>query len=218
MSTRCLPTHWTPRLDGTWAPILLIFALNLTPSAGAPAGGATCTATKATSGAHVETIGVHASLDVPAGTLQQAFEIWDHCRDFGFEMPEFSNGAMTSQRLVVRYHRAGKIVGHCGMIQGSLVTVFAFAYDERGKAFSCGPPAVVLAHEIGHFLGLLDSPAHRACRNHLMAAVPPHNAGERTVDREICAAVNTLWQAALESPRQRGLDGPSIRSAADQRE
>lgn len=203
MSTRRRRTHRSRPVHRAPAPVLLMLTLNLTPFAGAPVAGTDCTVTKPRSGATEASLGFSVPERLPAGALEGALAIWERCREMGFDIPELGPAAPGRQNLVVHYERNSESFGRCGMIQGSVITIYRFAWDEHGTALDCGPPAVNLAHEIGHFLGLRDAYPTWECWPNLMAGVSTRRGGHRTVNREICAAVSGLWKEALEPSRRK---------------
>jgi hypothetical protein len=82
--------------------------------------------------------------------------------------------------------------GVCGTFKAASITIWSFTVS-NGKARSCGPVARLIAHELGHVLGLGDAPARRECSNHVMS---PIWADKLLIDRalpgecEIVAAAN----------------------------
>lgn len=188
------------------APALTILSLLISLSLAERAFASSCTSTKAFSRAQGTSVGLRVPAGAPVGLLEDAVEIWDRCRDFGFAVPDLWPGSEGSQDLVVLYRPTGNVSRRCGLIRGTVIELFGVALDEHHRPQFCGPPAITLAHEIGHFLGLRDAPL--GCYPHLMAPIPRHGTAERRVDREICAAVSGLWRVARElAPGRSGADG-----------
>lgn len=206
MSNRRIPTRKSSHHRRSSTQVLLFLTLLVTPFLASPAARAACTTTKRTSEASTSTMALHAFNDVPTSDLEGAVAIWNHCRNYGSELPQLRVEGTADQTLVVRYRQVSDAVGRCGMISGDIITVYANARDELGRTLHCGPRAVNLAHEIGHYLGLRDASADRECRHHIMTGVARRDAGLRTVDPEICAAVSELWQVAFGSGASGSLD------------
>jgi len=82
--------------------------------------------------------------------------------------------------------------GVCGTFKAASITVWRFTIRDY-KVWSCGPVARLIAHELGHVLGLGDAPERRECCNHIMSPIWPD---KLLIDRalpgecEIVAAAN----------------------------
>jgi len=60
--------------------------------------------------------------------------------------------------------------GVCGTFNAASIKIWGFTF--RGnKVVSCGPAARLIAHELGHVLGLGDAPERRECSTHIMSHI-----------------------------------------------
>ena len=136
-----------------------------------------------------ESIGLVYGADVPAGVVRQAIALWQGCGGYASSFPAFRDGAAGTRVLRVRFELASGNA-RCGGFRGQEIVIFAWAID-HGRRRSCGPPAVNLAHELGHALGLADAPA--ACAGHIMAAADPARPRARAVRADECRLAEAHW-------------------------
>jgi hypothetical protein len=60
--------------------------------------------------------------------------------------------------------------GVCGTFNAASIRIWRFTLH-RNEVISCGPVARLIAHELGHVLGLGDAPELRECSNHIMSRI-----------------------------------------------
>ncbi|MEO8504397.1 MAG: hypothetical protein ABI609_10915 [Acidobacteriota bacterium] len=145
-----------------------------------------------------ETIGLVADGSLPPGTIEQALTRWSSCGAMGSAFPVFSTTSPGQSTVTVRYIAASSQDGRCGFFAGHQVVLFAAAVDRRGRTVRCAPPAVNLAHELGHVLGLVDAPNAPRCRGFIMAGDDPRPGAQRDVRPEECQAANDHWRTPAE--------------------
>lgn len=100
----------------------------------------------------------------------------------------------------VQLRRSNPSGPQCGWFRGRDIVVYRFATGERGRALHCGDPALVLAHEIGHALGLGDVDAI-VCPHSIMATIHSGNRHARRVGPQDCSAVAVAWTRPTEESR-----------------
>ena len=160
-----------------------------------PAAAQTCVA--AQPGVQLgDTIGLVADRGLPPGTIEQALARWSACGAIGSTFPVFSTTTQGQSTIAVRYLAASSQDGRCGFFAGRQVVLFAAAVDRFGRAVRCAPPAVNLAHELGHV-----STARRAERPALPRLPWPATTSVRSRTRgqlEECQAANDHWRTPAE--------------------
>jgi hypothetical protein len=112
----------------------------------------------------------------------------------------------------VEIRRSNPSGSQCGWLRGRNLVVYRFAM-ERGRALYCGDPVLVLAHEIGHALGL-DDVDPESCPRSIMATIHPGNRNSRLVRVEECAAVASAWTRTSGEPRLAEAPPPLVLSPA----
>ncbi len=145
-----------------------------------------------------EAIAIVADASVPAGVLDEALAAWRTCPTAAAGFPAFAAAEQGRSEVRVRYVAGSSQDGRCGVFAGSEIVLFRSAYDRTGRVVPCGPPAVNLAHELGHVLGLRDAPRNASCRRLIMAADDPIASGERRVRDEECVAADLHWRTPSE--------------------
>jgi hypothetical protein len=180
------------------ATVLALFQVLLAPpvwaeSAASATGEPHCTALKPGKPRHSESIGILYSPSVPRELVEGAVELWAGCEGYGTEFPPLLIGREGTQTIKVKLVKGGSTGPRCGSFVGRAIVLHAFARDSKGRLQSCGSRADGLAHELGHFLGLLDSPETAGCRDHAMALVDVSERNRRAVKPEECRAVAERW-------------------------
>lgn len=130
--------------------------------------------------------------------LERAIQHWRACQSFGSGFPALQVGAGCLQTVAVDHLPVSSGTRYCGTFQGRQITVYASAVGRGGRPVSCGDPALVLAHELGHVLGLEDAPPGAACRAYVMASATPWPEPDRRVQPEECALADAHWSTRLE--------------------
>jgi hypothetical protein len=120
---------------------------------------------------------------------------------WGRELPLLRLAATGERAMYTIRRGTANRPGVCGSFRGSVLTVHQVAIDARSGGFlQCGDLADVIAHEIGHTLGLADAEA-RLCPLHIMAGIEPANRAHRSVQPAECAAVARTWTTWAELRR-----------------
>lgn len=130
-----------------------------------------------------------------------AIAAWSRCGNYSSDFPELLDGEPGDQSLQVEYDPGSSGDDRCGTIVGRKVTLFRFARDSRGRNVPCGARGLNLAHEIGHALGLEDSPRTAACDRGLMARLSKTNRFFRRASRRECSLAGRRWLTFAEVDR-----------------
>jgi hypothetical protein len=135
--------------------------------------------------------------------LEAAIDLWTTCANYGSGFPRLVTG--TRGNRVIRIESASRVEGNrCGSFAANTIRLHAVARD-GARVVPCSPSDRVLAHEIGHALGLADAPPVESCRDHIMApAFHPRDAG-RLVKPSECQAVGQRWLTPEEHDAQERL-------------
>lgn len=142
---------------------------------------------------------------VPKRLVEKAVALWERCPDYGLDFPAFVTpkqlpAAVTPARsLTVEYHPRS-YSATCGRFRGNELHVYGFAVDAEDRVRHCGSPVLVLAHELGHVLGLADASKDPACREQVMAYVDEFNRYDRRVYDSECQAAGRRWLTSAELP------------------
>ena len=159
----------------------------------AAALGAPCVALSQNGSTAAEPVELRLAPSVPVETARAALSRWDVCRTPESELPVFTLEPGPRRVLSVRREPSG---GRdvCGELRGREIVLYAFAFLPGGRVVRCEPVEKTLAHELGHVLGLLDSPLHAGCHDHIMARL--RTLGDsREVHPAECSAVAARWHA-----------------------
>jgi hypothetical protein len=145
----------------------------------APEAGAQCSVFSLNYGGRPwpgSSIGVLAGEGVSEADIVDAIALWQRgCSDF------YAAGRIPSllaNRPGVRTVRVdvdakvSPVSGVCGAFNAASIKIWGFAV-RAGKVRSCGPMARLIAHELGHVLGVGDAPELRQCCNHIMSPIWP---------------------------------------------
>ena len=141
-----------------------------------------------------ETIGLIYGRDVPPRQVRQAIALWQECSGYASSFPAFVTGVRGTRTLRVRFELSSGSP-RCGGFSGTEIVVYAWAM-ENGRQVYCGPPALNLAHELGHALGLEDVPP--ACADRIMAPVDPGRPLARAVRADECRIAESYWRTGFE--------------------
>jgi hypothetical protein len=137
------------------------------------------------------TIALEPDPTLPPALVEAAIDLWTACANYGSGFPRLVTGTLGSR--VIRIEPVSRIEGsRCGSFAASTIRLHATARD-GARVVPCTPSDRILAHEIGHALGLADAPPIESCRNHIMApAFHPRDAA-RLVQPSECQAVGQHW-------------------------
>lgn len=172
-----------------------------------PAQASECTTVRASQRLAEGSIGFVPDDSVPEALVDEAIDRWAVCSNYGDDFPTLSSvdGAPLYEVRLEKEHPIDQV---CGSFRGRTITLYSWTRDRLGKRVSCGPMDLVLAHEMGHALGLLDSPPSGSCQTRIMSHVVLRNRLLRRVREDECQAVGQRWLSAVELERERrGKDG-----------
>ena len=121
-------------------------------------------------------IGVLAGAGVGEDDIRDAIAIWERgCTELyaAGRLPHLLPGRPGDRSVRVDVDgKVSPVDGVCGVFSAASIKVWGFAI-RAGKVQSCGPTARLIAHELGHVLGLGDAPELRQCCNHIMSPIWP---------------------------------------------
>lgn len=148
---------------------------------------------------------------ISGSDISAAIGMWGTCASFGSGFPGLLlNGSGTydiSVQLIPG--RRPSPTGGCGYLDpqigsnGAIIGGTIFVYEALYDGTSCGPTrAEVIAHELGHVLGLNDT----TCSGHIMSG-NNLQAGSRVVWGEECSRVDQQWDTPNEPPPPSGGSG-----------
>lgn len=158
---------------------------------GSSQSAGTCTATKSQGMALGEAIGIEAAPGLPRRLVADAIALWSACANYGAGFPRLVAGSHGSR--VIRVEQVRGVEGRrCGSFTANTIRVHAFARD-GDRLVPCQSAERILAHEIGHALGLADAPDLPGCRGYIMAGAFDPRGGGRRVHPSECQVVGQRW-------------------------
>jgi hypothetical protein len=165
---------------------------------------------------HGEIILLDYGADMPAAVVGEAIDYWRSCDGYRRGFPSFVTSGEATRTLRLHYLAASGSP-KCGSFRGRDIYLYEVATDDRGRLRSCGSPARLLAHELGHALGLSDCPATRECNLAVMSNVGSSLTEQPMTTRDECAAVNAHWLTPFEmAERTAQAFEPAPRVAGDE--
>lgn len=183
-------------------PACILAALSLTPLFGRPVWAVDCSVSRPglilSPGSHFAVTAVGFS----STDLNTAFGYWSACPEYGSEFPQFQLGGSGGIPIAV-IRIAGKSTasgGGCGrlspeVVNGHLESATIEVWTQQSDGASCEPLTDVIAHELGHALGLDDVTAS-ACFGHIMGV---RVLSTRTVSPDDCAMADDMWETSSEA-------------------
>lgn len=136
--------------------------------------------------------------------IQNAIGYWSSCTGYGSEMPSFelggSGGVPVSIAKVVG--RSQSTEGGCGearydLANGRIESVSIKVWTQQSDGASCEPFSDIIAHELGHALGLGNA-LEPECIGRIMGR---RALGlTRTVEDDDCAVADDQWETPQEAP------------------
>lgn len=158
-----------------------------------------------------DTIGIEAGPGVPREVLKRAIELWQRCPNYGLGFPAFVEGRGQARTIRVEYHPRSRATA-CGRFWGNQINLYAFAAREKGRIRHCGSMTLILAHELGHVLGLADGSGEATCREDIMSDIFEVNRYERRVGDAECQAASQRWLTRYERELEAGVVVAAVRS------
>lgn len=139
--------------------------------------------------------------------IEKALALWRGCPNYGADFPGLVVG--DDRDLLLHELGATSLIevemvagvspdGRCGHFRGNRILLYGSARTSTGARRSCRSSAMNLAHELGHALGLSDSPDTPACEQTIMSSVESSNAFRRAVSPQECSAAGVVWQTFAE--------------------
>lgn len=142
--------------------------------------------------AAASTIGIFADARLAPEIAARALGAWSDCAAWAPELPRFTLGRSGTRDLFVVYDPAAiGAAERCGAFQGRTITLFSRTRNRHGSVVGCGSLTQNLIHELGHALGLADSP--RSCNSFAMSKLDPNNRFHRRVQPAECRALEARW-------------------------
>lgn len=123
----------------------------------------------------------------------KAVEMWKRCKNYGVAFPPFLVGEEGSRTFRVEVVSNGR-GRQCGSLIGNRILIHRWALSPSGRPTPCGSSEIVLAHELGHVLGLGDQKGREKCNLHIMAQTSPENERRKIVRPSECEAVGAYWR------------------------
>jgi hypothetical protein len=175
-----------------WAAGLLAAGpMRAATTADAPEAKVACTVAKSSGINLAESIALEPDPTVSPRLLTAAIELWSACSNYGSSFPRLVAGARGSR--VIRVEAAPRLAGRrCGSFAANTIRLHMVARNGP-RLVPCTPSVRILAHEIGHALGLADAPPSPSCRDHIMAQADQSQVGGRRVQAGECQVVGQHW-------------------------
>jgi hypothetical protein len=133
--------------------------------------------------------------------VEDAIDRWQRCDEYATAFPRFVIGDGRGRRvkIYIDHELPGK--GHCGTFVGDTIVVHTRArHNER--LVRCPPSDRVLAHELGHVLGLRDVGDSQFCPTFIMSEVVEGRPPLQAVGGAECRAVDRRWMTSAELNRE----------------
>jgi hypothetical protein len=139
-----------------------------------------------------------------------AIERWRRCDEYESAFPRFVIGEGKGRRVKIHIEEGVPGPGYCATFVGDAITLFRLARVDSHRILICPAADRVLAHELGHVLGLRDIEAPRGCPSFMMSEVVERRPTLQRVGKDECRAVDrkwlTSWERDDEASAEIGLD------------
>ena len=140
--------------------------------------------------------------------VAEAIEEWARCPNYGASFPTFVVDGEATRTIRVQSSRSSSMRSVCGTFRGDQIHLYLWTFLKGNEYVGCRPLAQVLAHELGHVLGLRDAPTASRCSEAIMARATPH--GDKQVSEQECQAAGYRWL----THKERGASGPAAEAGA----
>jgi hypothetical protein len=130
-----------------------------------------------------------------------AIERWRRCDEYESAFPRFVIGEGRGRRVKILVEEGVPGPGYCGRFEGDAITLYRLARVHGHRIIFCPATDRVLAHELGHVLGLRDIEATRGCPTFMMSEVVERRPTLQRVARDECRAVDRKWETSEERDR-----------------
>lgn len=148
-----------------------------------------------------DAVSIYAEAGAAAALLDAAIGQWSQgcAGEYGRGFPRLERRENASQAAYrVHLEAVNRLGPECGRLRGRDLYVYRYSTVPAGKPLHCGDASSVLAHEIGHALGLRDVDS-AICPTAVMAdPITPANKPRRRVQPVECRAVADAWLTKAE--------------------
>jgi hypothetical protein len=144
---------------------------------------------------------------------EAAIERWQRCDEYSIAFPRFVLGAGQGRIVEIVIEDGLPGLGDCGSFVGDVITIYRRALVDNERILICPKPDRILAHELGHVLGLRDMDAQRGCPSFIMSEVAAGRPPLQRVAKDECRAVDRKWMTSHERDSDTSTDQVGIASS-----
>jgi hypothetical protein len=137
---------------------------------------------------------------IPAQTIEKAIGLWRRCAGYATAFPRFVVGEGGGLRVAIRLEKGSVGYRFCGRFVRDTIVLYSSARVGE-RSFPCAPLDRILAHELGHVLGLADLDDPQACATYIMSGIVETWPRRQSVERAECNAVSRRWVTSQEQDR-----------------
>jgi hypothetical protein len=138
--------------------------------------------------------------------IEDAIAYWRRCDQYAVGFPGFAIGGGQGRRVEIVIDKEGPGPGYCGVFSGETVVIYRRAVVADSVVL-CPPVDRLLAHELGHVLGLADIDGRAGCPTFIMSEIVGNRPPLQRVSNEECAAVARRWLTSDERAPGSGASG-----------
>jgi RNA polymerase sigma-70 factor (ECF subfamily) len=135
-----------------------------------------------------------------APVTEGAIESWRRCEGYATAFPRFVVGEGQGPHVAVRLDERIPGPGYCGVFAGKVIILHRRARVGE-RIVACPPLDRVLAHELGHVLGLRDVDHPSSCQSFMMSGIVESLPLPRRAASAECGAVSRKWVTSQERDR-----------------
>ena len=129
---------------------------------------------------------------------EAAIDRWERCDEYSIAFPRFVLGTGRGRLVEVVIESRVPGLGYCGSFVGETITIYRRVRVDKERVLSCPKPDRVLAHELGHVLGLRDMDAQRGRPTFIMSEIAAGSPPLQRVAKGECRAVDRKWMTSRE--------------------